>query len=129
MRLVPWMEINGLRLPASFVNAIRKGIFHRTIGSWPLKRQLDAYRNPLETELADVYGDKERIIGATKELSDHWKPDGCYGEPGEWDNVPGFIPDIVDFSKVVCFGMSADGAPFCFDFRDNGESPSVIWWA
>ena len=56
-------------------------------------------------------------------------PDGYYGEPSEWQNEPRFIPDIVDFSKIVCFGMSADGAPFCFDFRDNLEQPSVIWWA
>lgn len=94
-----------------------------------MKREVDAYGNPLETELAEVYRDKETIIEATKELSEFWKPDGCYGEPSEWDTEPSMIPDIVDFSKVICFGMSGDGAPFCFDFRDNVQSPSVIWWA
>ena len=123
------MEINGLKLPPSFLNAIREGIFHKEVGSWSLKRDVDAYGNPLETELAEVYGSKEKIIQATAELNQHWKSDGCYGEPSEWSNAPSFIPDIIDFSKIVNFGMSADGAPFCFDFRDNVENPSVIWWA
>ncbi len=41
---------------------------------------------------------------------------------------PGAIPDIVDFRGVVCFGMSGDGAPFCFDSRERGTEPRVIWW-
>ena len=123
------MKINGLNLPDSFLSAAREGIFHREVGSWPLKRNVDAFGNPLETELSEVYGSKERILEATAELGADWKPDGYYGESGEEENEPGFIPDITDFSKVVCFGMSGDGAPFCFDFRDSEESPSVIWWA
>jgi hypothetical protein len=123
------MEINGLKLPALFLTAIRDGLFRRKVGSWPLKRDVDAYGNPLETELAYVYGSKERIVRATAELSEHWKPDDCYGEPSEWANAPSFIPDILDFSKIVSFGMAADGAPFCFDFRERVEHPSVIWWA
>ena len=110
------MEINGLKLPALFLTAIRDGLFRRKVGSWPLKRDVDAYGNPLETELAYVYGSKERIVRATAELSEHWKPDDCYGEPSEWANAPSFIPDILDFSKIVSFGMAADGAPFCLIF-------------
>ena len=28
----------------------------------------------------------------------------------------------------MCFGMSGDGAPFCFDSRERGTEPRVIWW-
>ena len=96
-----------------------------------MKQAADAYGNPLETELGEVYDDEKVIIKSTKELSEHFKPNEFYGEPGggEEENEPGFIPDLADFSNVVCFGISGDGAPFCFDFRDNVENPSVIWWA
>jgi hypothetical protein len=129
IRLEVAVEINGLKLPASFLSAIHQDIFRREFGSWPLKQGMDAYGHPLETELAEVYVNREKILVATTELSEYWKPDGCYGAPGESADQPGFIPDIIDFSQIVSFGMSADGAPFCFDFRDDAERPSVIWWA
>jgi hypothetical protein len=39
---------------------------------------------------------------------------------------PGFLFDITDFSKIVQFGCSAGGAPFCFDFGEDLQEPSVI---
>ncbi|MBL8019919.1 MAG: SMI1/KNR4 family protein [Leptospirales bacterium] len=38
------------------------------------------------------------------------------------------IPDIVDFTHIVCFGTSGDGAPFCLDYRQDSSKPSVLWW-
>lgn len=70
----------------------------------------------------------EKSIATLAELPKHFAPDGFYGEPSVEADAPGYIPDIVDFSKIVCFGISGDGAPFCFDFRDNESNPSVIWW-
>jgi len=41
----------------------------------------------------------------------------------------GEIPYFWDFSKIVCFAIAGDGAPFCFDFRENETKPRIIWWA
>ena len=123
------MTINGLKLPRLFVEAIRERVLRRGIGSWELREEVDAYGNPLESELGEVYEDFETIARETKELPKYFAPDGFYSEPSEWENAPGYIPDIVDFSKIVCFGLSGDGAPFCFDFRDDKDNPSIIWWA
>lgn len=122
------MEINGLKLPHLFVAAIREGILRRDVGSWELRDNVDAYGNPLESELGEVYADIETIIRETQELPKYYAPDGFYGEPNEEANELGYIPDILDFSKIVCFGISADGAPFCFDFRDDEDNPTIIWW-
>jgi hypothetical protein len=37
-------------------------------------------------------------------------------------------PKERNFSEIICFGMSGDGTPFCFDFRSNTHQPSIIWW-
>lgn len=123
------MEINGLKLPSSFVETVRKGTLRRQIGTWWLREEVDAYGNHLESDLCEIYETEDALIRETGDLPKHFASDGYYGEPSEWQAEPGFIPDIVDFSKIVCFGMSGDGAPFCFDYRDNPEKPSIIWWA
>jgi hypothetical protein len=123
------MEINGLELPSTFVHAIREGSLRRRYGSWPLKREQDAYGNRLETELSNVYESEEQIKKKTAALTEHYKADGSYGGRSEWNSEPGVIPDITDFTKIICFGMSGDGADFCFDFREDADNPSVIWWA
>ena len=124
------MVINGLRLPDSFTRAIQAGKLWRAVGCWHLKADVDAYGCELETELGEVYHDEESLLRNTRSLPGDFQPDGYYGEPdNEYLAEPGFIPDVVDFSRVVCFGMSGDGAPFCFDFREDPERPSVIWWA
>jgi hypothetical protein len=121
------MEINELKLPVTFVQDIHEGKFQRVIGSWQLKENVNAFGNHLETELGGVYKDPKSITQETKLLPKHFAPE-LFVEPSEWQNQPGFIPDILDFSKIVCFGMSGDGAPFCFDFREDENNPSVIWW-
>jgi hypothetical protein len=37
-----------------------------------------------------------------------------------------FLPRITDYSQIVEFGCSPPLAPFCFDFRENLQAPSVI---
>jgi hypothetical protein len=120
------MTINGLELPGSFTRALRSGLLTREPG-WPLRSDHDAFGQPLETELAEVYVTRKAIERETADLPDGFEPNGVYGESLAETAGPGAIPDIVDFTGVVCFGMSADGAPFCFDFRD-GAGPRVIWW-
>jgi hypothetical protein len=122
------MVVNSLKLPASFVQALQEGKLRRKQGIRPLKQDLDAYGFELETELHIVFEDAEAIGEATKSLPRDFQPDGDYGGPGEWESSPGFVPDILDFAPIVCFGMSADGAPFCFDFRQDVHNPSIIWW-
>lgn len=122
------MKINEFELPSSFVEIISKNKLPQKIGSWNLLRNIDAYGNFLESELSEIYKTEIAIRQETNLLQKHFVLDGYYGEPSEWQNSPGYIDDIIDFSKIICFGMSGDGAPFCFDYRDNSKQPSVIWW-
>jgi hypothetical protein len=120
--------INELKLPDSFVELIRENTFQPNIKA-TLRENVDAFGNFLETEIGSIYESEDAIIRETNLLPEHFVLDGCYGEPGDSDSEPGFIPDIVDFSNIICFGASGDGAPFCFDYRDNLKEPGVIWWA
>lgn len=125
------MTINGMQLPPLFVECVKTGRLRRSVGSWQLKNDVDDYHNPLESELGQIFPDEVRILKETRALSNYFEKDGCYGEPVELNmsrDQPGFIPDIVDFDEIVCFGISADGSPFCFDYRENKEEPRVIWW-
>jgi hypothetical protein len=126
------MEINGLELPSRFVQDLRSGRLRRERGSWPLREEKSAYGEPLETELGYVFPDVAAIQKETDQL-----PDGyvCISveEVDEYTRMfgtqPGEIPYFWDFSEIVCFAIAGDGAPFCFDFRENQQEPSVIWWA
>ena len=81
----------------------------------------------METEIGDVYEDTKSITRETNNLSEGFPP-YALDEPNEWENKPGYISYITDFSKIVCFGMSGDGADFCFDYREDANNPNVIWW-
>ncbi|MEH6446597.1 MAG: SMI1/KNR4 family protein [Oceanospirillaceae bacterium] len=105
---------------------INSGELFRKIGSWNLKSNIDSYGNILETEFSSLLSTEQEILDATIQLSKDFVADGDYGAETD-DNYPGSIPDIIDFSKVVCFGFSGDGSPFCFDFRDSSNEPSIIW--
>ena len=121
------MIVNQLPLPRQFVEMVNSRKFRRSIGSWQLIEERDSYGNLLETELGEVYCTTQAIRKETNELPVHFQPDGYYAEPTEEMAGPGAIPDIVDFSRILKFGLSGDGAPFCFDYRDS-DKPSVIWW-
>jgi hypothetical protein len=122
------MKINCFNLPTLFLDAISQGWLKRGIGSWSLTQNIDALGNPLETELGEVFDTFERLKKETDELPSGFEINGYYGESAPGLEEPGAIPDIHDFSKIVCFAISGDGSPFCFDYRQSAKNPSVIWW-
>ncbi|MDR2187634.1 MAG: SMI1/KNR4 family protein [Azonexus sp.] len=121
------MEIQGLLLPRGFVSCIERGVLRRKQGSWQLRKPFDAYGNPLETELSTVYESIEQIERESDRLSLDFPAD-IDDSPDPFCAIPGFIPYITDFRQILAFAASADGAPFCFDYRD-GMEPTIIWWA
>lgn len=36
--------------------------------------------------------------------------------------------EISDITRIVCFGSTPSGEPFCFDFAEDPQEPSVIYW-
>ena len=122
------MLINGNSLPSSFVKATEEKVLDRDVGSWHLKESLDFFGNKLETELGQIHASEQEILKNTTDLIDSYRPDGIYGSDSEYKDEPGFIEDIIDFTDIVTFAISSDGAPFCFDYRKNKADPEIIWW-
>ena len=124
------MIINGLPLPPEFVISAQQGTFRRKQGSWQLRQDVDAWGLPLETDIAEVCEDEIRILAETNKLSRNFPPDGLDGldGPDPCAGMAGFIPYIIDFSKVVCFGVGGENDPFCFDYRASENAPEIIWW-
>jgi hypothetical protein len=122
------MKMNGFDLPSLFVDMISTGMLKRKVGSWNLIKNSDAYGHHLETELGDVFNTIESIAKATNELPIGFQSDGGYGVITSELHGFGAIPDIVDFTHIICFAISGDGSPFCFDYRESINSPSIIWW-
>jgi hypothetical protein len=121
------MQIRGLVFPSQFVRFIQSGSLRRDQGSWPLRDGRDAYGNPCEAELGEVY----KTIGTIQRESDllprHFPPEFA-NFPDEFVSEPRFIPYITDFGQILAFGIAGDGAPFCFDYRGATVEPSIIWW-
>jgi len=122
------MKINNHELPEAFVEAISKGELKRKIGSWNLIENHDAFGNKLETELGEVFNTFERISKETEKLPIGFEESGDSKDTFEDLMGPGAIPNIHDFSNIICFAISGDGSPFCFDYRNSKKEPSVIWW-
>lgn len=122
------MQINGHSLPESFVAAVKSRGLCRKVGSWALKDSVDSFGNKFEAELGRVFSSEEEISLETAKLNKFFQSDGCYGEESEYSEEPGFIRDITDFSDIVAFAISGDGAPFCFDYRNDMNQPEIIWW-
>ncbi len=116
------------KLPSSFVELLQTVTQQQASGYWELRKNADAFDNFFEAEISEFFDNEDKIIRETDDLTKDFPPDACYGEPSEWENEPGFIPDIIDFSEIICFAIAGDGAPFCFDSRDNSEMPSIIYW-
>ena len=121
------MNINGNELPSTLVTKIISKELVRNIGCWELHKSNDSFGNKLETEIGLVFRDEEELQKETDKLKQHFVPDGFYGSSNEWKNESGYIEDITDFTKTVCFATSADDSPFCLDYRYS-DVPSVIWW-
>jgi len=133
------MIVNGLQLPASFQEFVGK----HPSRVWDLKENLDAYDQPLVDRWGRPYpiqflpyGTLEQIEKATAlivrsflRLVDLSKidPERHAMVKADLEAVrSGFLPAFFDFSQIIQFGSSPTLAPFCFDFRENLEEPSVI---
>ena len=121
------MRVRGLALPSEFVSCIERGVLRRERGSWPLRSGRDAFGNQWEAELGEIYETIAVIERESDMLPKHFAPDTA-NLPEMFSDRPGFIPYISDFSRVLTFAMAGDGAPYCFDFRECSDQPSVIWW-
>jgi len=115
------------KLPNQLLSIIASGKLKRDVGSWNLKEEKDSFGNVLETELGELLHTQSQIEEATSKLSEDFVQDHVYGNES-FQGYPGEISDITDFTKIVCFAYSGDGSPFCLDYRESNETPSVIWW-
>jgi hypothetical protein len=114
------------KIPTEFVEFAARYIKNKGMCNLELKKEIDAFGNPLETELLRIYTDEETILNKSASLKNDFPSTQDYGAKAPHPMLPSAIPDIVDFEKILCFGTSGDGASFCFDFREN--PPSIIWW-
>jgi hypothetical protein len=124
------MMVNSLKIPDALVNGMRTGKFRRRVGSWQLRKNQDAFGNPLETELGEISSTASKMAKETAQLASDFSEgvgDG-YGTSDPEFAGPGAIDDILDFSNIVCFGCAGDDSPFCLDFRLSPDRPQVIWW-
>jgi hypothetical protein len=119
------IEIAGLPVPEAFVRAARANLISEGVVLRPVDG-VDAYELPLSPTLAHLYFEPATLMRATSRVAIGFEADSWYG--ARTPDVAGAIADITDFSRILCFGFSAEGEPFCFDFRDDLERPSVICW-
>jgi hypothetical protein len=126
------MEVNGLQLPASFVQLIREGKMPGPGRGWRLKKERDAYGRPWEAYVFRFYEDEQTIARATAETAQDFAdltPEELQEANDDAAKEPGFIPFINDFSKILQFGEGGASESICFDYRENLKEPSVIYWA
>lgn len=119
------MELAGLTVPEGFLRSAQNGLFPGGAARQP-RDGIDAYGHPLSLALAEIYDEPSTLLRATIRVAIGFEADAWYG--ARTPDVAGAITDVVDFSRVLCFGSSSEGEPFCFDFRDEPERPSVICW-
>ena len=77
--------------------------------------------------MGEVYETVQKIERESDLLPKYF-PQDIGNLPEMSSDAPGFIPYILDFSHILTFAISADGAPFCFDYREHDYLPSIIWW-
>ncbi|MBA3944741.1 MAG: SMI1/KNR4 family protein [Herpetosiphonaceae bacterium] len=122
------LNVNGLTLPTEFTAAVERRIFPYRIGLLEQRGGVDAYGHTVYLDLGDVWQNQDNLDAAVQDLPIGFEPNVGYGHRLATNDIPGSIPDITDFSRVVCFATSSSGAPYCFDFRDNVDHPSIIHW-
>jgi hypothetical protein len=121
------MRVRSFTLPKEFVVYVESDLLKRQKGSWPLRENRDAFGNHWESELGEVYKTPDKIDRESDLLPRHFSKN--FGDvPEMFADSPGFIPYILDFRHILTFGISGDGAPFCFDYREHDCEPSIIWW-
>jgi hypothetical protein len=101
----------------------------RKSGFWALRENRDAFGHPLVTELQEFYHLPGTIEQETAMLPLYYRIGGYYARSvNAAPDCAGAIPNILDFSRILCFAVSEQGFPFCLDYRDPAEPPSVIFW-
>jgi hypothetical protein len=123
------MVVNGLTLPATFEQVISQVDVTR---HWELKEYEDAYGDYWMTDF-ELWTDLETMHQWTNWLPNWLKIDRLTQEEtdkrdAEAARCTGFIPFITDFAQIVQFGRNGSGDPFCFDFREDPQEPSIIFW-
>jgi hypothetical protein len=93
-----------------------------------LVKESDSFGNDLQTEIALVLTDARKIVERSNGLAKEYAADPSYGTDNRQQDDFANLSDILDFSEVIAFAESADGSPFCLDFRRTKNEPSVIWW-
>lgn len=118
------MLVNGFRLPSAFVDAVS-----RTDAGAPLmlREEVDAYGNQFGMTALELLSDPTAITEETARLSEDFRSEN--NADYLFADSDGLVPWIEDFSKIVCFGHMGERDPVCFDFRNDPEDPSVIYWA
>jgi hypothetical protein len=120
------MDVNGLKLPDAFVRLISQPDLSY---QWnPRENAHDASGRPLTTVLPlELYADLETIESNTAVLHQLFRE-------GRFPNLPpaavphGSLSGADDTSKIVWFGGTSSGEPFCFDYRHDATKPRVIYW-
>jgi hypothetical protein len=119
------MVVKGLQLPEAFVRLVNDGGLMAN-DSDDLD-SVDAYGNPWFAYL-EIYYNQSDIEENNRLIEKNMRMDPDEPPPSSPEHCPGFIPYIDDYSQIVCFGMSAAGEPYCFDYRENPDKPSIIQW-
>ncbi len=78
-------------------------------------------KTSIETELSKVIVNKEDMLKWSDRLREYFSTEE------DRSGVNSSL-EISDFSQIVVFAESADGMPFCLDYRNNKNKPSIIWW-
>jgi hypothetical protein len=126
------MVVKGFQLPENFVQLLSDrnlmgDDFDSPDDDFDSLDRVDAYGNPWYAYLEPhtTQADIERI---NLLIEKNMRMDPNESPPSSPEHCPGFIPYIDDYSQIVCFGVSGSGEPYCFDYRENPEKPSIIQW-
>jgi hypothetical protein len=118
------MVVKGLQLPEAFVRVVNGGGLF--FDNFDRPNKVDAYGNRWSADL-EIYTTLSHIEEVNLLIEKNMRMDPNE-PPDDPEHCPGFIPYIDDYSQIVSFGMGGDGPEFCFDYRDNPEKPSIIYW-
>ncbi|MCE9596615.1 MAG: SMI1/KNR4 family protein [Spirochaetia bacterium] len=108
------------RLPAGFQRLLDNketiarltGASARSGGTW-------------EMTFGKCYQSEAQIRESTDKMAAAFLSDCYYGDRPE---RPPYLADITDFSQIICFAEDSEGAPFCFDYRNQIPEPKIVHW-
>jgi SMI1 / KNR4 family (SUKH-1) len=126
------MTVNGFQLPDGFVKLCQEIREGKTELHWLLKgetggERVDAYGNRLANSDIEFLTDAEEIRERTDSLWQEFGQDKRFLAGPEDSSSPGFV-EVTDVEQFIWFGTVASGEPFCFDFSENSQQPSIITW-